>query len=153
MPITLSEKGKTEKVPKGKDNNGTSKKRDETMGINVSTSMGFENRDFIREKAKQILQKNGTEEKIADGIAKKMAYYTSANRDAGLSILAASSQITLNSSLKETLRYLNAHANDKRKQYVLGELWDKLGKYQDENTNGELIDFEIDYNSENIFAA
>ncbi len=123
------------------------------MGINVSTSMGFENRDFLRDRAKQILQKDGAEKDKADKLAKSLNLYSSGKKNIGLDILTSSTQITMSNSLKETLKYLNSHANDKRKQYVLGELWEKLGNYDDENSKAELLDFEIDYNLTNIFAA
>lgn len=122
------------------------------MGINVSTSMGFENKDFLRERAKQILKKGGAEEEKAGELVKNINFNSAVNKNAALNILAASSQVTLNNSLKETLNYLKAHANDKRKQYILGELWEKLDNFKG-SSNGELIDFEIDYNLKNIFAA
>ena len=123
------------------------------MGINVSTSMGFENRQFLKNTAKEILQKNGAEPDKAQEVAQKAIFagsdFVSSTE---LNTLKASTQITLNNSLKETLKYLKAHANDKRKKYVLGELWEQIDKNTD-NYNGELIDFEIDDNLKNIFAA
>jgi len=125
-------------------------KRDRTMGINVSTSMGFENRDFLRRSAKQILQKGGADEKTAEAIINtNIADYDNLTES---NIYKASAQITLNKSLKETLKYLQAHANDKRKKYVLGELWEKLEE-QSSIYQGELVDFEVDFNLKNIFAA
>ena len=126
------------------------------MGINVSTSMGFENKQFLRNTAKEILQKNGVEAEKASQIAQKAI---SANNEfisnTELNILKASTQVTLNSSLKETLKYLNAHANDKRKKYVLGELWEQLSGsiIEGQEYKGELLDFVIDDNTQNIFAA
>ena len=125
-------------------------KRDRTMGINVSTSMGFENRDFLRRSAKQILQKGGADEKTAEAIINtNIADYDKLTES---NVYKASAQITLNKSLKETLKYLQAHANDKRKKYVLGELWEKLEE-QSSIYQGELVDFEVDFNLKNIFAA
>lgn len=119
------------------------------MGINVSTSMGFENRNFLRSTAKQILQRGGASEEKAESILKTQGdYFVRPEAD----VYTTSSQITLNKSLKETLRYLSAHAADKRKHHVLGELWDKFNE-QNEAYQGELIDFEIDYSLDNIFAA
>ena len=129
---------------------GAKIKRDGTMGINVSTSMSFENRDFLRRSAKQILQKGGADEKTAEAIINtKIADYDNLTES---NVYKASAQITLNKSLKETLKYLQAHANDKRKKYVLGELWEKLEE-QSSTYQGELVDFEVDFNLKNIFAA
>ena len=121
------------------------------MGINVSTSMGFENRDFLRNTAKQILQKSGTEEKQAESVVRNQIN-VQYGKSAEANIYGMSAQITLNNSLKETLRYLKSHANDRRKKYVLGELWDMLGE-QEDSYQGELVDFEVDFNRKNIFAA
>ena len=124
------------------------------MSINVSTSMGFENREFLRNTAKQILQKGGTSPEKAFEIAQKAVFASSDFLSSTeLNALKASTQITLNKSLKETLKYLHAHANDKRKKYILGELWEKFEKKEEDNYQGELIDFELDYNLTNIFAA
>ena len=124
------------------------------MGINVTTSMGFENRDFLRDTAKQLLKKGGANEENASEIVQRMVYPDVELESRELSAYRAAAQITLNNSLKETLKYLQAHANDRKKQHMLGDLWGLLGDYDSEdNYNGELVDFEIDYNSENIFAA
>ena len=121
------------------------------MGISVLTSMGFENRDFLKNTAKQILQKSGADEKAADSIVKNQIT-VEYGKTAEAKIYGMSAQITLNNSLKETLRYLQAHANDRRKKYVLGELWEKFSE-QEDTYHGELVDFEVDYNLKNIFAA
>ena len=69
-----------------------------------------------------------------------------------LAIIKASSQISVNNSLKETLKYLKTHANKKEiKKHVLGELWDTVKT--EAEYNGELLDFEIDLFAKNIFAA
>ncbi len=122
------------------------------MGINVSTSMGFENREFLKNAAKDILQKKGLDSKSAEKTAQQVRYEF-VEDSLGSTVLKASTQVTLNKSLSETLNYLKAHAKDKRKkEYILGELWQAL---PDSNTKyqGELVDLVIDYNSKNIFAA
>ena len=123
------------------------------MGINVSTSMGFENRGFMKNTAKNILQKNGVNSKDAERISSNVIYDFVEDSSTGLMVLKASTQVTVNNSLKQTLNYLKAHANEKRKkEYVFGELWDTLStakyKYQ-----GELVNFNVDYSEKNIFAA
>ena len=121
------------------------------MGINVSTSMGFENRDFLHNTAKQILKKSGANDENAESILKN-ANSLNYDRSREFNIYSASAQVTLNNSLKETLKYLKAHANDRRKRYILGELWEKF-ENADDTYQGELFDFEVDYNLKNIFAA
>lgn len=124
------------------------------MGINVSTTMGFENRNFLRNAAKEILQKSGADSEKASDIAQKAIFASSDFASSTeLNVIKASAQITQNKSLKETLKYLQAHANDKRKKYVLGELWQQFDENEEDNYQGELIDFEIDTNLKNIFAA
>lgn len=157
MPISLVQKGKTTRS-KGKlkrdRTKGIKTKRDKTMGINVSTSTGFENQSMLRDTAKNILRQKGVEQNKAQDIAEKINIF---EYGSGNAVLNASAQITLNNSLKETLKYLQAHANDKRKKYVLGELWQMFTDSQnsdgDNSYNGELIDFEVDSNVKNIFAA
>ena len=123
------------------------------MGINVSTSMGFENREFLKNTAKSILQKNGADNQAAEETIQNIDFKTSDKYSTDLSILRASTQVTLNKSLKETLNYLKAHANDKRKkEYVLGELWQDFTDESD-SYQGELKDIVINFNENNIFAA
>lgn len=125
------------------------------MGINVSTSMGFENREFLKNAAKEILQKSGATQEQASELTQKAIFASSDFvSSTELNSLKAATQISLNKSLKETLKYLQAHANDKRKKYVLGELWEQINNTEDnDDYQGELIDFEIDNNLKNIFAA
>ena len=129
------------------------------MGINVSTSMGFENREFLKSAAKNILQKGGAESEKASQIAQRAIFgERSYSQNSQYSILSASTQITLNNSLKETLKYLNSHANKKvAKKPVLGELWEIFSATNESSEQnpykGELIDFEINLNQKNIFAA
>ncbi len=148
-------------VTKGK--NGFTKpgklKGKPTMGLNVSTSMGFENRDFLKSAAEQIIQKSGAESEKANQIAEKAVFDTRSNAlKTQFTVLNSSAQITLNNSLKETLKYLRAHANEtKHKKYVLGELWNVFSANNEASEKnpyrGELYDFEIDKNVKNIFAA
>ena len=123
------------------------------MGINVSTTMGFENRYFLQNSVKNILLKNGANEDISNEIIKQVEYTRPETSSDNLFVLKSSTQITMSNSLKETLKYLQAHANDKRtKEYILGELWETIS--DSKNTyNGELEDFIIDFNEPNIFAA
>ena len=123
------------------------------MGINVSTTMGFENRDFLQNSAKNILQKGGADEKRANEIVKQVVYTSQEINSDDLFALKSSTQITLSNSLKETLKYLQTHAKDKRKkEYILGELWETISD-KDTTYQGELEDVVVDFNEPNIFAA
>ena len=128
----------------------------EKMGINVSTSMGFEKRQFLKKSAKEILKKTGADSEetdriieAVDSVSLETVYPSIFNS------YQAMSQINQSNSLSETLKYLKTHANEKQKKYVFGELWEQFNetKLKNENYQGELIDFEIDESLENIFAA
>lgn len=127
------------------------------MGLNVSTFMGFENREQLRNTAKDILSKGGASSKESSKILEETIFdnkrtYTDMYSNSQLSIIKASTQISVNSSLKETLKYLKSHANKKEaKKPILGELWNM---YTETNNNEtEIFEFKIDENIENIFAA
>ena len=123
------------------------------MGINVSTSMGFENKNLLKNTAKNILQNKGMDSAKAENAAQKVIYDFFEEPSTGLTVLKASTQISVNNSLQETLNYLKAHANEKRKkEYVFGELWNTLSTGKD-NDIGDIVDFDIDYSDKNIFAA
>jgi hypothetical protein len=70
-----------------------------------------------------------------------------------MDILRASSQITLNDSFKETLKYLKIYGNKKtKKEPVFGDLWNIISK-EENDYEGELVDFVVDSSLKNIFAA
>ena len=71
------------------------------MGLNVSTTMGFENRNFLRDTARQILQQNGAKEENANEIVQKISYPVYNSAAEALNSYRAATQITLNNSLKE----------------------------------------------------
>jgi hypothetical protein len=121
--------------------------------------MGFENREQLKHTARDILSKGGasseTSSKIIDEtiFANKRAY-TDMYSNSQLSIIKASTQISLNSSLKETLKYLKSHAAKKaEKKPVLGEIWNLFSETSTNENDFELFDFKIDENAQNIFAA
>jgi len=123
------------------------------MGINVSTAMGFENRESLKQTAKNILQKKGSASSDAEKTAEKAVYTFFEDPYTGATVLKASKQIRNNNSLNETLNYLKAHANDRRKkEYIFGELWQTISDKKD-SYNSELTDFVVDFNTKNIFAA
>ena len=123
------------------------------MSINVSTSMGFEKRENLRDSAKNILQRKGSDSSNAGRIAESVVYDFVEDNLTGQTVLKATTQVSFDKNLKDTLNYLRAHANDRRKkEYILGELWQTFSDKKDSCTN-ELIDFVVDFNSKNIFAA
>lgn len=135
------------------------------MGLNVSASLTYnlDNSEILKSTAKNILNKSGASTEATQKIIEKTLF----NNDIALresytnpqlSVLKASTQITLNESLKETLKYLKEHANKKvAKKPVLGELWSIFttnNEASEKNPyHGELYEFEIDKNAKNIFAA
>ena len=126
------------------------------MGLNITHTMSsfqFENRENLRNAAKNILNKQGASQEAMEKIINQSLFPTNDNRNSQLNILHTASQITLNNSLKETLKYIKSQANKKqKKEPILGELWDIINKEPIAYT-GELANFEIDTSVENIFAA
>lgn len=133
------------------------------MGLNVSTAMGFENKDFLRDTAKNILEKGGASKETSSKILEQTIFenkknFTDLYPNSQIAIIKASTQISVNGTLKETLKYLRNHANQKTvKNPILGELWNSFAvnnEASEENPyEGELVDFVIDKNAKNIFAA
>lgn len=125
------------------------------MEINVSTSMGFTNQNLMKQSANELSQKSEIKNGQSIETVKALILSETVNTKYDLTNLSTIAHITLSKSMKETLKYLQAHAKDKRKRYVLGELWEQFSEYQDidENYSSELLDFEIDYKLKNIFAA
>ena len=131
------------------------------MGFNVSTATMFEKNDSLRSNAKTILDNAGASKEavsrvISSTIFDNEAYVSSYNPQ--LSIIKAATQISVNSTLNETLKYLRTHGNKKQaKTPVFGELWNIASVNNEESDKnqykGELIDFTIDNNIKNIFAA
>ena len=132
------------------------------MGINITHTMDlfqFENKENLRNTAKQILNKSGASNETLQKIVDKTIFDSNTQikelySNPQLAVIKASSQISMNNTLKETLKYLKSHANKKiTKEPVLGELWDKLNNAESDSYKGELLDFQIDNTAVNIFAA
>lgn len=127
--------------------------------VSASTSYQLDNAEILRNTAKNILNNGGASAESAQKIIEKTIFdndkqYTNPQ----LSVIKASTQITINNSLKETLKYLKAHAKRRvKKEYVLGDLWNIFSANNDASEKnpykGELYDFEIDKNAKNIFVA
>ena len=129
------------------------------MDLNVTHTMNsfqFESRENLKNSAKNILSKNGASKEVVDKIIEDSVFSQESKNyyNPQLAIIKASSQITMNNSLKETLKYLKSHAAKKIvKQPVLGEIWDLFNNKELSNYDGELLELEIDYEASNIFAA
>ncbi len=132
------------------------------MGLNVSVNYSnqYENKEQLREIAKNILNNRGANSESVKQIIDKSVFlanktmkdlYTTPQLD----VLKASTQITLNSTLKETLKYLKSHSSQasKVKTPILGELWKVIEVNKSSSDNNELYNFELDKNAKNIFAA
>lgn len=131
------------------------------MSINITHTMNsfnFENRESLRNTAKDILSRQGASnesmQKIIDQTifdAKQATVMSSLNPQ--LAIIKASSQITLNNSMKETLRYLKSQSVKRaKKEPTLGELW-SIVQENENDYDGELLDIVVDLQQKNIFAA
>ena len=132
------------------------------MGINITHTMDlfqFENKENLRNAARNILNKQGASEETAQKMVEKTIFDSDKQikevySNPQLAVIKASSQISMNNTLKETLKYLKSHANQKiTKEPVLGELWEKLNSTKEDSYKGELLDFQIDDSAVNIFAA
>lgn len=126
------------------------------MGINIShMSNGhqFENRERQKAVLKEIFGEDEKSEETVQNIADRIIpNYTENGAKCTLSIIKAASQISVNDSLKETLKYLKSCPITKsHKTHVLGELWDMFTSEQYEAN--DVINFEIDFSATNIFAA
>lgn len=133
------------------------------MGINITHTMNsyqFENRESLKNAAKDILNRQGSssdamqrfmDKTIFDSATATREFYPNPQ----LAIIKASSQISANGTLRETLKYLKSQKNKKvQKEPVLGELWNLFSTTEtQESYQGELSDFIIDSSAENIFAA
>ena len=132
------------------------------MGINITHTMDlfqFENKENLRNAARNILNKQGASEKKKKKMVEKTIFDSDKQikevySNPQLAVIKASSQISMNNTLRETLKYLKSHANQKiTKEPVLGELWEKLNSTKEDSYKGELLDFQIDDSAVNIFAA
>ena len=86
--------------------------------MNVSLTSGLENQEFISTSAKMFQQKSSENagqrsQTIPNAFSEQLSLATMSS----LSVLKASTQVTLNDSLKETLKYLKAHAKDRKKEH------------------------------------
>ena len=130
------------------------------MGLNVSTTMGFENKDAMQNTAKAILNKSGATKEQASKLVENTTLFDNygSNYSSAALVLKTSTQISVNSSLRETLKYLREHAYKKNiKTPVFGELWNQMENSNSDRDSdqysGELYDLQIDTNITNIFAA
>ena len=130
------------------------------MGINITQTMNsfqFENRENLRNAANDILKKQGASNETLNNIVNKTIFDSNGQiySNSQLAIIKASAQVSMNKSLKETLRYLKSHAAEKvTKKPVLGEIWEAFSNTSAEDNNqNELLEFVIDTSVENIFAA
>ena len=128
------------------------------MSISVSTSMGFGNQELLKNNAKEVLQNNGVEaNKNADVSQKSAVFSYGTGLPSHQFVMMASTQITVNNTLRETLKYLKNRERKVKREPVLGELWQIMTTDNEQSEknpyHGDLIDFEIDAKARNIFAA
>ena len=124
------------------------------MNFNITSTMNnsqFENKENLRQAAKNILNRKGASTESTIKILEQ-TIFSDYNRRAEIDILKLSSQITMNESLKETLKYLKTKNKEKtNKKAIFGELWNTINS--EEDYCGELVDFVVDSSLKNIFVA
>lgn len=133
------------------------------MSININNTTSFfqfENRESLRNTAKNILQKSSTNEQLSKDLLNKTIFEQNNSLkeyfpDTQMFILKSSTQGTLSNTLKETQKYLKKHSvpNENKKKYVLGEILGLESLNEELSYTGELANFEIDKNTKNIFIA
>ena len=132
------------------------------MGLNITHTMNsfqFENKENLRHAARDILNRQGASKNSMQNVLNQTIFNTNRNGydvfvNPQLAILKASSQISANNTLKETLKYLKTQANKKtQKDPVLGEIWNLFNNQEYKDIENELLDFQIDETAHNIFAA
>lgn len=127
------------------------------MELNIAQTNGFrfESKENQRNTAKQILAKQNVSGDAMQRIMEKTIFDSNESRiysNAQLSILKAASQISINGTLKETLKYLKKRpVKRSAKEPVLGELWNLF--LQEKQDHVDIFEPELDYSTENIFAA
>lgn len=126
------------------------------MSIGISNANNFhqyENREYIKDVAGKILNTNGYNSNLNSIIDKTYTNTDFSNyTNAQLAIIKASTQISLNNPLKETLKYLNTKSKKNNKQPILGELWNILS-LSNEDDSDFINQIEIDFTRNNIFTA
>jgi hypothetical protein len=120
--------------------------------------MGFCNQELLKNNAKDVLQNGGVEtNRNADALQKSAVFSYGTGLPSHQFVMLASTQITLNNTLKETLKYLKNRERKVKREPVLGELWQVMTTDNEQSEknpyHGDLIDFEIDAKARNIFAA
>ncbi len=127
------------------------------MGLNIThtSNFQFENRERLMNAARELLARQGNSEEASQKLIDRAIFQAKfeTNYAPQLAIIKASSQISLNANLKETLKYLKSNAVKKvTKEPVFGELWSLFSK-EEISYDGELADFILDESLVNIFAA
>lgn len=134
------------------------------MALNVSLNHNhiIENKENLRVAAQKIIQKSGgsdeTTHKIVEQIIFEKTPVKDAMTNAQLSVLKASTQISLNKTLCATLKYLKNNASKKTsREVIFGELWSIFEASNQESEknpyNEELLNFQINHSAKNIFAS
>ena len=126
------------------------------MDINVSANMGFGSHES-QQNVPRNAHKNSAQsasESASEIQPRTISGLENPWNSKEMSVLIASTQITLNNSLKETLNYLKTSRKNNKKEHTLGELWEELSSEDEELMKlEEIIDYEIDKKVKNIFEA
>ena len=125
------------------------------MAIIIShtmTNSQFENKDSLKQIAKNILNRQTNSQETISNIINKSVFNNKLEQDSQIKLLNTQAYIAMNTSLKETLKYVkNNSVKKQKKTFILGELKERLDLNQE--YSGELLNFELDASIKNIFAA
>ena len=83
------------------------------MGMNITHTMNsfqFESRENLRNAAKNILNRQGASTESMQKIIDQTIFQNNSYQNSQQLVLSTSAQITLNNSLKETLKYLKSQS-------------------------------------------
>ena len=133
------------------------------MSVSLNCKNLIDNKESLKTAFRNIIDKNGGSTVSTHKIVEQIIFNNDKNINSNyvnpqLSIIQASTQISINKTLCETLKFLKQNANKKTiKQVIFGELWNILettnASSENNPYNGELIEFTINTNAKNIFAS
>ncbi|MBQ4114964.1 hypothetical protein IJD34_06125 [bacterium] len=129
------------------------------MGLSIAHTMNnsqFENKENLRNAAKNILNRQGASQKVAENMLQTVfGPVNNVPLNSGAYNTALANQFAVDKNLKETLKYLKNQSSKKNlKTPVFGEIWETFNEDSEKSEYvGELLDFEIDNSVKNIFIA
>lgn len=133
-----------------------------TLNVSLNYNRTIENTENLKMAARKIFERSGgtieNTQKIVEQAILNCNKLEQSFVNPQISILKASTQISLNKSLCKTLEYLKENASKKAAvKPVFGELWSIFEAHNEEfegdSYKGELYNFQINECAKNIFAS